>query len=79
MKKNQHKPAAKAITMPLGRVNYIMIAIGVLVIAGTYFGMSLEREVDGFFALNISPFTLIGAYIWIAFAIMYKPKPKKSN
>ena len=65
--------------MPLEAINYIMIAFGVLVIAGSYWGMNLEGQVDGFFALFISPLTLIGAYLWVAFAVFYRPKPSKKH
>jgi hypothetical protein len=75
----QIKIAEKAVTMPLGAINYIMIALGALVIAGSYWGMSLEREVDGFFALYISPVTLIGAYLWVAFGVLYRPKAEKKQ
>ncbi|TLU81699.1 MAG: hypothetical protein FDX21_11205 [Chlorobium sp.] len=64
--------------MPLGAINYLMIAVGALVIAGSYFGMYLERAVDGFFALYISPFTLTGSYIWIIFALLYRSKKKRN-
>ena len=33
-------------------------------------GRGAVREVDGFFTLFISPVTLIGAYVWIAFAVL---------
>lgn len=75
-KKQQKKPSEKAAVMPLGAVNYVMIALGALVIAGSYGIMYLEREVNGFFALFISPVTLIGAYTWIIFAVLYRPKQK---
>jgi len=65
--------------MPLEAVNYIMIAIGVLVIAGSYGIMFLEKEVDGFFALRICPFTLVGAYIWIIYAVLYRPSQKMNH
>ena len=71
------KAADTAAIMPLEAVNYIMIALGVLVIAASYWGMYLERSVDGVFALFISPVTLIGAYLWVAFGILYRPKPAK--
>jgi len=65
--------------MPLEASNYLMIALGALVIAGSYWGMSLEKSVDGLFALFISPVTLVGAYVWIIFAVLFRPKAKKTQ
>jgi len=78
-KKKQNNPAEKAVTMPLGAINYLMIAFGVLVIAGSYWGMYLEKAADGFLALFVSPLTLIGAYLWIVFAVLYQPKAQKKQ
>ncbi len=79
-KKQQSKKAAeKAEAMPLGAANYLMIALGASVIAASYWGMYLEREVDGVFALFISPVTLVGAYLWIAFAVLYRPEQQKKQ
>jgi hypothetical protein len=78
-KKQQPKPAEKAAAMPLEPVNYILIALGALIIAASYGIMFLEKDVDGFFALFVSPITLTFAYTGIAFAILYRKKPKKSS
>ncbi len=78
-KQEQNKAAEIAATMPLEAVNYIMIALGALVIAASYWGMYLEREVDGFFTLFISPVTLIGAYLWVAFGVLYRPNRDKKQ
>ena len=75
-KKQQVKTAEKAAEMPLGAVNYIMIALGALVIAASYGIMFIEKEVDGFFALFVSPISLVAAYGWIIFAVLYRPKHK---
>ncbi|MBM3423011.1 MAG: hypothetical protein FJY09_07175 [Chlorobi bacterium] len=60
--------------MPLGAANYVMIACGSAIIVLSYLGMYLEREVDGFFSLNIAPWLLAGSYAWIAFALLYRRK-----
>ncbi len=65
--------------MPLEAINYLMIALGALVIAGSYWGMYLEKAVDGVFSLFISPVTLVGAYVWIIFAVLYRPKAQKTR
>jgi len=62
--------------MPLGAVNYLFIALGAAVLAMSYAVMYIEKEVDGFFALGIAPFTLVGAYLWILFAIFWRGKAK---
>ena len=74
--KKEPKQSAQPTTvaMPLGAINYVMIALGVFVIALSYAGMYLERSVDGFFSLNISPFLLVGSYLWIIVAILYRGK-----
>jgi len=78
-KKQQANPAEKAAEMPLGAVNYIMIALGALVIAASYGIMFLEREIDGFFALYLSPISLVVAYGWIIFAVLYRPTQKNQE
>ncbi|MEI8185644.1 MAG: hypothetical protein WCG19_03005 [Chlorobiaceae bacterium] len=65
--------------MPLGAINYIMIALGALVIAGSYGVMYLEKEVNGTFALFVSPITLVAAYGWIIFAVLYRSKQKSNS
>ncbi|ABB24438.1 conserved hypothetical protein [Pelodictyon luteolum DSM 273] len=60
--------------MPLGRTNYLTIATGAAVIAASFWGMAIERQVDGFFALNIAPFLLIGAYATVAVGILIRPR-----
>ncbi len=75
----QKKASEQLPVMPLKAINYMMLAFGALVIAGTYLGMYLEREVDGIFALYISPVLLIGSYLWIVFAILYRPKSHKKQ
>lgn len=65
--------------MPLESINYLMIVLAALVIAGSYWGMYMEKSVDGVFALFISPVTLVGAYVWIIFAVLYRPKAQKTR
>jgi hypothetical protein len=79
-KKKQKTPAEQpAAAMPLESINYLMIVLAALVIAGSYWGMYMEKSVDGVFALFISPVTLVGAYVWIIFAVLYRPKAQKTR
>ncbi|HHE33054.1 MAG TPA: hypothetical protein ENL07_10670 [Chlorobaculum parvum] len=74
----QKPPVAKPVpaTMPLSAMNYLFIALGAAVLALSYAVMYIEKEVDGFFALGIAPFMLVGAYLWILFAIFWRGKGK---
>lgn len=73
-KKPTGRPEKKPTALPLSAVNYIMIGIGAAVIALSYLGMYLEREVDGFFSLYVSPIALVAAYAWIVLAVLYRRK-----
>ncbi len=69
-----HQAPKGASAMPLGRTNYLTIGAGAAVIAASFWGMAIERQVDGFFALNIAPFLLIGAYAAVAVGILIRPR-----
>ncbi len=60
--------------MPLGKINYLFLGIGTVVIALSYSIMYLENGAYGFFSLYISPVILVGAYAWILFALLYRRK-----
>ncbi len=77
-KKAGKKPDSKSADMPLGTINYVMIAGGAALIALSYLGMYLERDADGFFSLYISPLTLVAAYVWIIFAVLLRRKKEAS-
>lgn len=60
--------------MPLQKENYLFIGIGFAVILLGYLLIGIERDVDGFLSLNVSPILIIGGFIWIIYAVLYKPK-----
>ncbi len=60
--------------MPLQKENYLFIGIGFAVILIGYLLIGIEREVDGFLSLNVSPILIIAGFIWIIYAVLHKPK-----
>lgn len=78
-KKQTGKPEQKVATMPLRPLNYLFIAAGALVIVLAYLGMYLENSVNGIFSLHVAPVLLITAYLWVLFALFYRPKEKKKS
>ncbi len=63
-----------SLAMPLQKENYLLIGIGFAVILLGYLIIGVEHDVDGFFSLNVSPPLIIGGFLWIIYAILYKPK-----
>jgi len=62
--------------MPLEKINYLFLGIGVAVIALSYIVMYAENSADGFFSLYVCPVTLVLAYGWILFSLLYR---RRSN
>lgn len=71
----KHKAGGhKKASMPLEKINYLLIGIGVAVIAFSYTAMYLENSADGFFSLSVGPILLVAAYALILFALLYKKR-----
>ncbi len=62
--------------MPLEKINYIFLGIGIGLIIIGYTGMALDNRVDGVISLTISPILLVAAYAWIFFALLYRKRKK---
>lgn len=55
------------------RRNYLLLIAGVLVVALGYVIMALEGEVDGFLSLYVAPLLILGGYLEIIYAILWRP------
>jgi len=63
--------------LPFSRMNYILLAVGVAIIALGFFLMSLDDFVDATkfsISLYIAPIIVVAGFVEIIYAIMYKPK-----
>lgn len=60
--------------MVFSRKNYMLIVAGVLLVVIGYVIMALEGEVDGFFSLYIAPLLILGGYLEIIYAILWRPR-----
>ncbi len=58
--------------MILSPHNYVLISVGVLAIIIGYAVMRLENEVDGFLSLYVAPLLILGGYLEIIFAILWR-------
>ncbi len=65
------------VELPFGKMNYILLFVGVAVIALGFFLMSLDDFVDATqfsISLYIAPIVVVAGFLEIIYAIMYTPK-----
>ena len=67
---------SSAATMIFSRQNYMLLLLGVLAIVIGYTTMRIENEVDGFISLYVAPLLILGGYLEIIYAILWRPKQK---
>lgn len=68
--------------LPFGRMNYILLLVGVGIIAFGFFLMSLDDFVDATkfsISLHIAPFIVVGGFVEVIYAIMYNPNKNKTQ
>ena len=70
---NQQKNHA---AMVFQRGNYLLLLLGIAIIVVGYVMMRTENEVDGFISLYVAPLIILGGYLEIIYAILWKPKKK---
>ena len=73
------KRSRRGTAMIFTRQNYILLLLGVLAIVIGYTTMRIENEVDGFISLYVAPLLILGGYLEIIYAILWRPKPKADS
>lgn len=53
--------------------------LGVALVVIGYAMMRIENEVDGFISLYLAPLIILGGYLEIIYAILWRPKPKSEG
>lgn len=66
-------------SMILSTHNYVLVALGVLAIVLGYAIMRLENEVDGFLSLYVAPLLILGGYLEIIYAILWRNSTHTGN
>jgi uncharacterized membrane protein HdeD (DUF308 family) len=61
-------------TMVFDRRNYMLLVLGVVAIVVGFAIMRIENAVDGFLSLYVAPLLLLGGYLEIIYAILWRPK-----
>jgi len=53
--------------------NYVLLLIGIALIAVGFSAMALENQFEGFISLYLSPILVVGGYAEIVYAILWRP------
>lgn len=64
------KPLA---TMPFDRLNYLLLAGCVGLVALGYTIMRMDNTINGFISLYVAPLILLAGYLGVVYAIMKRP------
>ena len=55
------------------RKNYVLLLMGLAVVIAGYVMMRMENEVDGLISLYVAPLLILGGYLEIIYAILWRP------
>ena len=61
-------------TMVFTRRNYMLLLLGLALVVVGYVIMRLENEVDGFLSLYVAPLLILGGYLEVFYAILWRPR-----
>ena len=62
--------------MVFSQRNYVLMLAGVALVIIGYVIMRMENEVDGFISLYVAPLLILGGYLEIIYAILWRPSEK---
>ncbi len=65
--------------MVFERKNYLLLMLGIALVVVGYVIMRMENEVDGFISLYVAPLMILGGYLEIIWAIMWRPKRESAT
>ena len=75
--KNRRSRRPVKVRMLFTKRNYQLMVLGVVLVIIGYAIMRMENEVDGFISLYVAPLLILGGYLEIIYAIMWKPKAEE--
>lgn len=77
-RRNQRARGKSRGVMVFERRNYMLLLLGVALVVVGYVIMRMENEVDGFISLYVAPLLILGGYLEIIYAILWRPKKEQS-
>jgi len=77
-RKNQRARGKSRGVMVFQRRNYLLLILGIALVVVGYVVMRMENEVDGFISLYVAPLMILGGYLEIIYAIMWRPRKEQA-
>lgn len=66
-------------TLVFTRHNYVLLALGVALIAAGFALMRIDNQFEGVLSLTVAPLIILGGYLEIIYAIMWRPPEDKAR
>ncbi len=73
-KRRPRRTARRQARMVFERRNYVLLALCVGLVVVGYAVMRMENAVDGFLSLYLTPLMILGGYLGVIYAILWRPK-----
>jgi uncharacterized membrane protein HdeD (DUF308 family) len=65
--------------MVFTRKNYQLLVLGVFLIVVGFTAMRIENEMDGFISLYVAPLLILGGYLEIIYAILWRSRARATD
>lgn len=73
-RRRSRRPAARKARLVFARTNYVILIASVAFVVLGYAIMRIENAVDGFLSLYVAPIMILGGYLGVIAAILWRPK-----
>ncbi len=75
---NSSKRRDQSGTLIFEKRNYLLLLVGIALIAVGFTAMYIENEYQGFVSLYVSPVLIVGGYVEIIYALLWSPSEEDS-
>lgn len=65
-------------SMVFSRHNYVLLLMAVAFVFLGYVIMRIDNQVEGFISLYVAPLMILGGYLGVIYAILWREKPASS-
>ena len=73
-RRRSRRSAPRKARLVFARTNYLILTASVVFIVLGYAIMRVENAVDGFLSLYVAPLMILGGYLGVIAAILWRPK-----